>query len=51
MSSKIKVMIVHDEYPLFDWNNTQRKQDLIQSVNNDIYLMIKTGIQIYFMIL
>lgn len=44
MSSKIKVMIVHDEYPLFDWNNTQRKQDLIQSVNNDIYLMIKTGI-------
>jgi len=36
----MSISIVQGAYPLFDWQNSQRSQDLLNSVNRNIYLLI-----------
>lgn len=36
----MSIRIVQGAYPLFDWQNEERSQDLLNSVNRNIYLLI-----------
>ena len=38
----VQLMMVYGSYPLFDWNDQSRINDLETHVNSDMYLMIST---------
>ena len=39
-NDNITLALVYGKYPMFDWNNEARIQDMMELINTEFYLMI-----------